>query len=200
MDTAPAAVIRNGRGAGQRAKAVGLMNTAGITWYKGHNNPPDLRYIVLLLPECGDIFSREGEKTMVKNIIHDTMLLMRKSSPAGRADIQTATDLSDTLRFHEKQCAGMAANMIGVCRNIIAVNMAGIPVVMMNPEIISHSAEAYECEEGCLSLEGVRKTKRWRSIELIYEDIAGKRCKNTYSGFIAQVIQHEIDHCNGVLI
>ena len=128
------------------------------------------------------------------------MLLMRKSSPAGRDDRQTAVDLADTLRFHEKECAGMAANMIGVSKNMIAVNMAGVPVVMINPRIVSHSAESCECEEGCLSLDGVRKTKRWQSIELAYEDISGKRCKNTYSGFIAQVIQHEIDHCQGILI
>lgn len=137
---------------------------------------------------------------MVKNIIRDTMFLMRKSQPAEKSDLQTARDLIDTLLANSDRCAGMAANMIGVNKSIIVFFAGNIPVVMLNPKIISHSSEEYETEEGCLSLEGVRKTKRYRSIEVSYEDMLMRKRKDSYSDFTAEVIQHEIDHTNGIII
>lgn len=137
---------------------------------------------------------------MVKNIVRDTMLLMRKSLPATKDDLQTARDLADTLMANSGRCAGMAANMIGANKNIIAFMVGGMPVIMLNPRIISHSAEEYEAEEGCLSLDGVRKAKRFRRITVAYEDMLLQKKKAEYSGFLAQVIQHEIDHLSGILI
>lgn len=137
---------------------------------------------------------------MVKNIIRDTMLLMRRSQPADKSDLQTARDLTDTLMANSDRCAGMAANMIGVNKNIIVFFAGSIPIIMLNPKIIPHSAEEYEAEEGCLSLDGTRKTKRYRSIEVSYDDMLMRKRKASYSDFIAEVIQHEIDHCNGILI
>ncbi|MGN1458438.1 MAG: peptide deformylase [Acutalibacteraceae bacterium] len=137
---------------------------------------------------------------MVKNIVKDTMFLMQKSQPASKADIQTARDLLDTLRANSEICVGLAANMIGVRKRIIAVQAGIIPVVMINPVITSHSKQSYETEEGCLSHTGTRKTIRWQSVEVEYYDINFKKQKNTYTDFTAQIIQHEIDHCNGILI
>ena len=137
---------------------------------------------------------------MERPIIRDTMLLMKKASPAGKEDIPAATDLRDTLLAHSSDCAGLAANMIGVNKSIIAFFAAGIPVVMLNPVITAHSSESYETEEGCLSLSGVRKTKRFRQITVEYQDLMMKKHRATYSGYIAQVIQHETDHLNGILI
>ena len=137
---------------------------------------------------------------MIRPIIRDTMLLGRGSVPAAKNDLQTARDLSDTLMAHADTCAGMAANMIGVLKTIIAVNMAGIPVVMINPRLVSHSAKSYETEEGCLSLPGTRPVTRWESIEVEYLDMTMTRHRGSYSGFTAQVIQHEMDHCKGVII
>lgn len=137
---------------------------------------------------------------MVKNIVKDTMFLMQKSQPASKADIQTARDLLDTLHANSEICVGLAANMIGVRKRIIAVQAGLIPVIMINPVITNHSQQSYETEEGCLSHTGTRKTSRWQSVEVEYYDINFKKQKNTYSDFTAQIIQHEIDHCNGILI
>ena len=137
---------------------------------------------------------------MVREIVKYTMLLMRKASPASKADLTTARDLLDTLRYHAAGCAGMAANMIGVNKNIIAVFIGEIPVLMINPRLVSHSPESYETEEGCLSLTGTRKTSRWYSVEVEYYDMMMKKHRINYSGFTAEVIQHEMDHCNGVVI
>ena len=137
---------------------------------------------------------------MVKNIVRDHMLLMKKSTPANKSDLQTARDLIDTLNYHSADCVGMAANMIGVSKNIIVISAAGVPVVMLNPRIVNHSAESYGAEEGCLSLDGTRTTVRWYTVEVEYFDMTMKKKKSKYSGFTAQIIQHEIDHCKGIII
>ena len=143
---------------------------------------------------------REENIQMVREIIKDTFILMKKSEKAEKEDLQTARDLLDTLNANRERCVGLAANMIGVNKNIIAVQMGIVPVIMINPVIISHSRESYETEEGCLSLDGVRMTKRWNEIEVEYEDMTLKKHKSKYKGFIAQIIQHETDHCNGIII
>ena len=137
---------------------------------------------------------------MVMEIVRDVMVLMRTSETAGKEDLQTARDLLDTLDANKEMCVGLAANMIGVHKNIIAVQIGIIPIIMINPKIISHSKESYETEEGCLSLDGVRKTIRWKEIEVEYSDMLLKKHKNKYKDFTAEIIQHEIDHCNGIII
>ena len=137
---------------------------------------------------------------MNKPICKDIFLLNRKSVPATREDLDTARDLLDTLRAHIDHCAGMAANMIGVNKRIIAVSMNGFPFVMINPVIVKRSKETYETEEGCLSLSGERKTIRHQSVEVEFLDMAFQPHRQAYTGWIAQVIQHEIDHCEGILI
>lgn len=127
------------------------------------------------------------------------MLLSRKSAPAGFTDISAARDLLDTLIANREGCVGMAANMIGILKRIIAFDDSGKYSVMLNPEIIKKSGE-YETEEGCLSLPGIRKTKRFRFITVTYLDMGLHQRTESFSGFTAQIIQHEIDHCNGILI
>ena len=141
---------------------------------------------------------------MVKDLIHDPLFLAGKSSDADISDIQTANDLLDTLKTHRETCVGMAANMIGVRKRIIAfVDDSGKHeeyTLMLNPELISRS-EPYETAEGCLSLLGdPRKCTRYKKIKVKYVDLAMKPKIKTYTGFTAQIIQHEIDHCAGVLI
>ncbi|MDD3239586.1 MAG: peptide deformylase [Lachnospira sp.] len=141
---------------------------------------------------------------MIKPIMRDIFFLNQKSEPATKADQQVAVDLQDTLKANEEQCVGMAANMIGVKKNMIIVNMGNgflgsANVVMMNPVILKKSGP-YEAEEGCLSLSGTRKTTRYQEIEVQYEDIHWNRQKEKFTGWTAQIIQHEIDHCNGIII
>ena len=137
---------------------------------------------------------------MVREIIHDPILLARKSVPATAADLEVARDLLETLIAHKEGCVGMAANMIGVCKNIIAFDNDGAYMTMFNPEIIKAEGE-YETEEGCLSLlGGPRKTKRFRKIKVRYQNEAMQVRLKTFTGWSAQIIQHEIDHCNGILI
>ena len=136
---------------------------------------------------------------MKKEIVHDPILLAQPSLPAGREDLQTALDLMDTLVANRDRCVGMAANMIGVQRRIIVFVDKGSLTVMFNPEIV-RKKDRYEAEEGCLSLSGVRKTQRWRSIKVKYQTEQLQTRFKTYEGWTAQIIQHEIDHCNGVLI
>ena len=137
---------------------------------------------------------------MVKELVHDPMLLGIKSKPATKEDADIARDLLDTLTAHRETCVGMAANMIGKTVRIIAFGDGGRYTVMYNPEIISKSAP-YETEEGCLSLLGApRKTTRYKTIKVKYQDGSFQWKTKTYSGFTAQIIQHEVDHCNGVLI
>ena len=136
---------------------------------------------------------------MVKPIIHDPVFLSRKSSPATIMDMQTVKDLEDTLMANSNGCVGMAANMIGVSKRIIIFDNNGKYTIMLNPEIIKTSGE-YEAEEGCLSLAGTRKTKRFKNITVSFTDKNMKPKKQSFSGFTAEIIQHEIDHCNGILI
>ena len=136
---------------------------------------------------------------MIKTINRDPIFLSQKSSDAAVMDLQTAKDLEDTLRANADGCVGMAANMIGVARKIIVFDNNGIYMTMLNPEIVRKSGE-YEAEEGCLSLSGVRKAKRYKHITVKYTDKSFKQRQESFSGFTAQIIQHEIDHCNGILI
>lgn len=136
---------------------------------------------------------------MVKQIVHDPMFLAQKSAEASAKDIETAKDLLDTLMANRAECVGMAANMIGIKKRIIAFDNNGSDVAMLNPQIIECFDE-YETEEGCLSLSGVRKTKRYRFITVRYFDMNFKQKTEKFFGFTAQIIQHEIDHCNGILI
>lgn len=136
---------------------------------------------------------------MVREIIHDPVFLAQPSSPATEADLQIAEDLADTLRAHLDRCVGMAANMIGQRKRIIAIAKGPMVIAMLNPKILSRSGE-YESEEGCLSLEGTRKTKRYRSIRLKWQDLRMQEHIGTLDGFQAQIVQHEIDHCDGKLI
>lgn len=136
---------------------------------------------------------------MVREIMRDPMFLSRKSEEAVRADKYIALDLLDTLHAHEEGCVGMAANMIGESKRIIAVQTAYGPVAMINP-VITKKAGPYDAEEGCLSLSGVRKTKRYETIEVRYLDLMFKPVKKAFTGYTAQIIQHEVDHCDGILI
>ena len=137
---------------------------------------------------------------MVRELIHDPIFLARKSEKADMNDLDTAQDLLDTLLAHRDSCVGMAANMIGVCKRIIVFDNEGTPMLMMNPEIIKKSEE-YETEEGCLSLlGGPRKTKRYQKIKVQYQTLKFETRLKSFSGWTAQIIQHEIDHCNGILI
>ena len=137
---------------------------------------------------------------MVKELVHDPLLLARKSVPADASDLDTARDLMDTLMAHREGCVGMAANMIGVCKRIIVFDNEGTPMIMFNPEILKSEGE-YDTEEGCLSLlGGPRKTKRYRKIEVRYQNAEMQTRLKSFTGWTAQIIQHEIDHCNGILI
>lgn len=136
---------------------------------------------------------------MIKPVCKDVFFLSKKAEPASQADVQVAMDLLDTLKANEAGCVGMAANMIGVNKSIIAVNMGFVNVAMFNPVIVKKSGP-YETEEGCLSLIGVRKTKRYQEIELEYYDMGWKKQRQKYTGWIAQIIQHECDHLQGIII
>ena len=136
---------------------------------------------------------------MIKTIVKDVFFLGQKSTEATKEDLYLAKDLRDTLEFHKDACVGMAANMIGVNKRIIAVNMGFANIAMLNPVIVSKK-EPYEAEEGCLSLKGVRKTTRYQEIEVEYEDIHFKKQHQKYKGWVAQIIQHEVDHCEGIII
>lgn len=136
---------------------------------------------------------------MIRPIMKDPMFLAVPSVKAAPEDKQTALDLLDTLHAHLDHCVGMAANMIGVHKRIIAVHTGFAQIVMINPTIIRKSGP-YEAEEGCLSLAGVRKTTRYETVEVSYQDMNFKTHRQTYNGYIAQIIQHETDHCDGILI
>ena len=137
---------------------------------------------------------------MVRELVHDPILLARKSADATKEDLEIGRDLLDTLHAHREGCVGMAANMIGQLKRIIVFDNGGVPALMFNPEIVKASGE-YETEEGCLSLlGGPRKTKRYRKIKVQYQTEAFQTRLKTFEGWTAQIIQHEIDHCNGILI
>lgn len=136
---------------------------------------------------------------MVREICRDTFFLAQKAAPAAADDLGAAQDLLDTLAAHRDGCVGMAANMIGVNKRIIAVDCDGAYLLMLNPVILKQSG-AYETEEGCLSLAGTRKTKRYRSIKVQWQNEKLQTRIRTFTGWTAEIIQHEIDHCEGVLI
>ena len=137
---------------------------------------------------------------MVRELIHDPIFLARKSAPATAQDLEIARDLLDTLMFHREGCVGMAANMIGQTKNIIVFDCDGSYMTMLNPEILKAEG-LYETEEGCLSLlGGPRKCARFRKIKVRYQNLQLQTRIKTFTGWTAQIIQHEVDHCNGVLI
>ena len=136
---------------------------------------------------------------MVRDIIRDEVFLSQKAEAATLGDLTVAQDLLDTLTAHKDGCVGMAANMIGVSKRIIVFDNEGKYMVMFNPEIVKKSGP-YEAEEGCLSLTGTRKAKRWQSIKVQYQNEQFQTRFKTFTGWTAQIIQHEIDHCEGVLI
>lgn len=136
---------------------------------------------------------------MVREIMKDEVFLVEASEKATAEDTEIARDLLETLEAHKAGCVGMAANMIGVRKRIIAFDNEGSYMVMFNPEIVKKSG-AYEAEEGCLSLTGTRKTRRWQSIKVQYQNEKMQIRLKTFTGWTAQIIQHEIDHCNGIII
>ena len=136
---------------------------------------------------------------MNRNIVRDVFFLGQKSDAASKEDLDVGRDLRDTLQANRDRCVGMAANMIGVRKRIIIVSLGFTDTVMFNPVILKKE-EAYETEEGCLSLDGVRKTVRFRTIEVEYLDEEWKKHRQRFTGMPAQIIQHEVDHLNGILI
>ena len=136
---------------------------------------------------------------MERPIVRDPIFLAQKSAPAAAEDLAVARDLLDTVTAHRDSCVGMAANMIGVLKRIIVFDNGGVFMLMFNPEIVKCS-EPFEAEEGCLSLSGRRKTKRYRTIKVRYQNEQLQVRLKTFSGWTAQIIQHEIDHCSGILI
>ena len=136
---------------------------------------------------------------MIREICRDEAFLAQKAEPAAADDLGTAQDLLDTLAAHKDGCVGMAANMIGVNKRIIAFDNEGKYMVMLNPVIVRQSG-AYEAEEGCLSLTGTRKTKRFQTIKVQWQNEKFQTRLKTFTGWTAEIIQHEIDHCEGVLI
>lgn len=136
---------------------------------------------------------------MIKPIVRDLFFLRQKSVPATRDDLPVGQDLQDTLKANHDRCVGMAANMIGVRKQIIIVDMGFTSLIMFNPVIIKKD-NPYETEEGCLSLDGVRKTIRYRNIEVEYLDAGWKKQRIKLSGWSAQICQHEIDHLSGIII
>ena len=136
---------------------------------------------------------------MERKIIRDILFLRRKAEQATRADLAVGRDLADTLHANADRCVGMAANMIGVNKRVIVVAVGFGSMVMYNPVIVKKNGP-YEAEEGCLSLSGTRRTTRYQTIEVEYRDASWRLCRQKYSGWIAQIIQHELDHLEGVVI
>ena len=136
---------------------------------------------------------------MIREICRDETFLAQKAAPATADDLATAQDLLDTLTAHKDGCVGMAANMIGVCKRIIAFDNEGEYMVMLNPMIVKQSG-VYEAEEGCLSLTGTRKVRRFKSIKVQWQNEKLQTRLKTFTGWTAEIIQHEIDHCEGILI
>lgn len=136
---------------------------------------------------------------MIREICKNEAFLVQKAEPATADDLRVAQDLLETLEAHKEGCVGMAANMIGVNKRIIAFDNAGTYMAMFNPEIVKQSGP-YEAEEGCLSLTGTRKTKRFQSIKVQYQNEKFQVRFKTFTGWTAEIIQHEIDHCEGIII
>ncbi len=137
---------------------------------------------------------------MVRDIMKEPLFLQQPSQPVTRKDRAAAEDLLDTLRAHAADCVGMAANMIGVGKRIVAVRAGQSYLLMQNPVLTAHSAETYEAEEGCLSLDGTRRVRRYAWVEVAYRDRKFKEKRQRFTGFTAQIVQHEMDHLEGILI
>ena len=136
---------------------------------------------------------------MIRAVVRDIFFLHQKSEPATQGDLSIGQDFRDTLASNRDRCVGMAANMIGVKKRVIIVNMGPVDVVMYNP-VITRKDSPFETEEGCLSLDGVRKTTRYQNISVEYRDGTWKKHQQNYTGWIAQIIQHEMDHLEGIII
>ena len=136
---------------------------------------------------------------MIRPVVRDIFFLRQKSEPATQGDLSIGPDLRDTLASNRDRCVGMAANMIGEKKRVIIVNMGPVDVVMYNP-VITRKDSPFETEEGCLSLDGVRKTTRYQNISVEYRDGTWKKRQQNYTGWIAQIIQHEMDHLEGIII
>lgn len=136
---------------------------------------------------------------MIQPVMKDMLFLSQKSESAARKDLPVGRDLQDTLKANREACVGMAANMIGIKKRVIIVNMGEIDVVMFNPVLLKKDTP-YETEEGCLSLEGVRPTTRYQNIEVEYQDMQWKKRRVRLSGWTAQIVQHELDHLEGIII
>ena len=136
---------------------------------------------------------------MIRPVVIDVFFLRQKSEPATQGDLSIGPDLRDTLASNRDRCVGMAANMIGEKKRVIIVNMGPVDVVMYNP-VITRKDSPFETEEGCLSLDGVRKTTRYQNISVEYRDGTWKKRQQNYTGWIAQIIQHEMDHLEGIII
>lgn len=136
---------------------------------------------------------------MIRDICKDEAFLAQKAEPATPDDLQLAADLLETLEHHKAGCVGMAANMIGVNKRIIAFDNEGEYMVMFNPEIVKQSGP-YHAEEGCLSLTGIRPARRWQSIKVRWQNENFQTRLKTFTGWTAQIIQHELDHCEGIVI
>ena len=136
---------------------------------------------------------------MIRDICKDELFLARKAAPASPEDLSIAQDLLETLIAHKDGCVGMAANMIGVNKRIIAFDNEGTYMVMFNPQIVKQSG-GYEAEEGCLSLTGTRKARRYQTIKVRWQNEAFQTRLKTFTGWTAEIIQHEIDHCDGIII
>lgn len=137
---------------------------------------------------------------MVRDIVRSETFLAEKSEIATKEDLSVATDLLDTLKAYSHRCVGLAANMIGVRKRIIAIRMEDTYLAMLNPEILKKSARTYRTAEGCLSLAGERETIRHDWIDVKFRDMEFKKQRQKFSGLAAQIIQHEMDHCDGILI
>lgn len=136
---------------------------------------------------------------MIREICKDVIFLARKAEPATPEDLPVAADLLETLEHHKDGCVGMAANMIGVNKRIIAFDNEGKYMVMFNPQILRRSGP-YDTEEGCLSLTGVRPVKRWKTIKVQWQNEKFQQRIKNFTGWTAEIIQHEIDHCEGIII
>ena len=136
---------------------------------------------------------------MIREIMRDETFLAQRAEPATLEDLSVGQDLLDTLEANKERCVGMAANMIGMNKRIIVFDNEGTYMVMFNPEIIKQSGP-YQTEEGCLSLEGTRPAKRWKSIKVRYQNEKFQERFKTFTGWTAQIIQHEVDHCEGIII
>ena len=136
---------------------------------------------------------------MVREIVKDPIFLAQRSVACNKDDLEVAQDLFDTLRANQDRCVGMAANMIGVLKRVIVFDCDGTYMTMFDPEIVKCSGP-YMTEEGCLSLDGVRSVKRWNAIKVQYHNEQFQTRLKTFNGWTAQIIQHEIDHCDGILI